>query len=139
MADLDHSHHFFRHIKKSWTDGTFVDPAAFRLAKRDGQFEEGLSVNWMEYFQRPTPQESIAPLREILINKGRSVGGESKFALLNVGTAKAAAAAYTAVAIVTDAEELDASHALVKGYEAHNDEVAEELGKVIIGIYPAKP
>jgi hypothetical protein len=139
MADLDPSHHFFRHIKKSWIDGNFVEPAAFRLTKKDDQFEEGLSVNWMEYFQRSTPQETIAPLREVLINKGRSVGGESKFALLNVGRAKAAAAPYTAVAIVTNEEPLDPSHTLVKGYEAYNDQVAEEFAKVIIDTFPARP
>ncbi len=139
MADLDPSHHFFRHIKKSWTDGAFIEPAAFRLAKKGEQLEEGLSVNWMEYYEKPTPQETIAPFRETLIKKGRAVGGESKFALLNVGTAKAAAALYAAIDIVTAAEEHDPSHALVKGHEAYNDEVAEELAKVVIATYPAKP
>jgi len=139
MAELDPSHHIFRHIQKSRIDGDFIDPAAFRLANKGGQFEEGLSVNWVEYYQKPTPPEVIAPLREMLIAKGRTVGGESKFALLNVGTAKAAAATYTPVSIVTAEEERDPSHTLVKGYEDYNVEVAEELGKVIIAAYPAKP
>ena len=92
--DLKSSDHIFRHIKKSWTAGDFIEPAAFRLRQQqDGRLESGLSVNWVEYFQKPTPEEAIAPLRETLIKKGRSVGGESKFALLNVGTAKTAAAA----------------------------------------------
>jgi hypothetical protein len=136
---LDPSHHIFRHIKKTWMDGGFVDPAAFRLRKEEsGRFEEGLSVNWVEYFQKATPQEAIAPLRDTLVKKGRAVGGESKFALLNVGTAKAAAATYTPVAIILDAEPNDPSHSLVKGYEADNDQVAEELAKVVIDTYPAK-
>ncbi len=138
MANLDHSHHFFRHIKKSWTDGDFIEPAAFRLREENGQFEKGLSVNWLEYFQTPTPQDAIAPLRDILIRKGRTVGGQSKFVLLNVGAAKDAAAKYIPVAIVLDAEPNDLSHSLVKGYEAYNDQVAEELAKVIIATFPAQ-
>lgn len=139
MTNLDDSHHFFRHIKKTWMDGGFIDPAAFRLREENGQLEKGLSVNWLEYFQVPTPQDAIAPLRETLIKKGRSVGGESKFALLNVGAAKAAAAQYTAIAIVLDEEVNHPSHSLIKGYEVYNDQVAEELAKVIIATYPAKP
>jgi hypothetical protein len=139
MKELDQSHHFFRHIKKSWTHGDFVEPTAFRLRmEADGGFERGLSINWFEYFQTTTPQEAITPLRNILVAKGRTVGGESKFAFLNVRTSKTAAAAYTPIAIVPDKEENDPSHALVKNYEAYNDQVAEELSKVIIAMYPAK-
>ena len=137
--ELDPAHHFFRHIKKSWIDQDFIDPAAFRLRAQDGQFEDGLSINWVEYLEKPTPQEAVAPLREALENKGRSIGGQSKFALLNVGAAKDAAALYTAVSIVRDAEEDDPSHSLVKGYEVYNDQVAEELAKIIIEAFPAKP
>jgi hypothetical protein len=81
MSELDHSHHIFRHIKKSWMDDGFIEPAAFRLRNEGGQFERGLSVNWREYFQTPTPQDAIVPLRNILTGKGRKVGGESRFAL----------------------------------------------------------
>jgi len=139
MAELDPNHHVLRHIKKSWMDGEFVDPAAFRLAKKqDGQLEDGLSVNWVEYFGKSHPRETIPLLREIFEKKGRRVGGESKFALLNVDAANAAAARYTAISIVNDEQEHDPSHALVKGYEKYNDEVAEELSKVVIDMFPAK-
>lgn len=139
MRDLDPSHHFFRHIKKSWTDGDFIDPAAFRLRKEDEGFEDGLSVNWVEYFKKSDPKDAIGPLREILEKKkrGRRIGGESKFTLLNVGAAKDAAAKYIPIAVVHNEEEDDASHSLVKGYEIYNDQVAEELAKVIMAIYPA--
>jgi len=138
-TELDPSHHIFRHIKKSWMDGDFLEPAAFRLRQEaDGRFEAGLSVNWLEYFQKATPQEAIAPLRDIFVKKGRTVSPQSRFALLNVGTTKTAAAIYTPVTIVLDAEPDDPSHSLVKGYEAHNDQVAEELAKIVIDTYPAK-
>ncbi len=140
MMELDPSHHIFRHIKKSWMDGEFVEPSAFRLRKDDGtgQFEDGLSVNWAEHFRKSTAQEAIAPLRDILEKKGRKIGGESKFALLNVSAAKTAAAKYAVVSIATDDDPQDPSHAQVTGYEAYNQEVAEELAKVVITTYPAK-
>jgi hypothetical protein len=46
---------------------------------------------------------------------------------------------YTTVAIVLNEEENDPSHSLITGYEAYNDQVAEELAKVIISTYPAQP
>ncbi len=141
MNELDPSHHFFRHLKKSWMDGDFIDPAAFRLRQDNdtGQFEDGLSVNWVEYFGKPTAQEAVAPVRSILEGKGRTVSALSKFALLKVDSAKAAAKQYVDIAVVNDAEPGDASHALVKSYEAHNDQVAEELAKIVIATYSAKP
>lgn len=139
MTGLDDSHHFFRHIKKSWMDGQFIEPAAFRLRRLDnGQLEHGLSINWVEYFQRPTPKEAVQPLRDLLQMKGRKVGGESRFALFKVDTAKAAAAKFTKVEIVMDEEPDDPSHALVKGYQPFNDQVAEELAKVVITSFAAK-
>lgn len=141
MSDIDPAHHIFRHIKQSWMDEDFVDPAAFRLRenKEDGTFEDGLSTNWVEYFKKNTPQEAIPPLRDILEKKGRTIGGSSKFALLNVKAVKDAAAPYTVVTVILDDQDDDPSHSLVKGYEAHNDEVAEELAKVVIAAFPAKP
>lgn len=139
MTDLDDSHHFFRHIKKSWMDGEFIDPAAFRLRTLDnGQFEDGLSINWVEFFQKPTPKEAVQPLCIILQKKGRTVGGKSRFALLEVRGAKAAAARFTNIQIVTDEEPDDLSHALVKGYHSFNEQVAEELAKVVITSFAAK-
>lgn len=139
MTDLDDSHHFFRHIKKSWMDGEFIEPAAFRLKTLDnGQVEDGLSINWVEFFQRPTPKEAVQPLRDILRKKGRTVGGESRFALLKVRSAKAAAAKFTKVEIVMDEEPDDPSHALVKGYQPFNNQVSEEFAKVVITSFAAK-
>ena len=99
-------------------------------------------MNWVEYFRKPTAQEAIPPLLEIFAKKGRKISqkSQSKFALLNVGTAKNAAAEYTTVAIVLDAEEHDPSHSLVKDYdEALNEQVAEQLAKVIIATFPSRP
>ena len=128
MTDLDDSHHFFRHIKKTWMHDEFIDPAAFQLRTlANGQLEHGLSINWVEFFQCPTLKEAVQPLRDLLQKKGRKIGVESKFALLNVRAAKAAAAKFTKVEIVMDEEPDDPSHALLKGYQPFNEQVAEEF------------
>jgi len=140
MTDLDPSHHIFRHVGGASIDGDFIEPAAFRRKKKDGQIEEGLSVNWVEYFQKPTPQEAVPQLRDVFVKKGRKVGSTSKFALLNVGAATTAAMEYATIAIVLDEQDDDPSHSLVKDYdEALNDQVAERLASVIIDAYPANP
>ena len=140
MTDLEPSHHIFRHVGGASIDGDFIDPAAFRRKRKEhGQIEEGLSVNWVEYFHKPTAQEAIPSLRDVFDKKGCKVGSKSKFALLNVGAAKAAAMKYATVDIVLDEKDDDRSHSLVKGYEALNEQVAEELAGVIIAAYPANP
>jgi len=139
MLDLDPLHHIFRYVGGGSIEGDFIDPAAFRRKVKDGKLEEGLSVNWVEYFEKATPKEAIAPLRETFVKKKFKIGATAKFALLNVGAAKTAAARYTSVSIVLDAQENDPSHSLIKDYdEAFNDQVAEELQKVIIDSFPAK-
>jgi hypothetical protein len=96
-----------------------------------------LSVNWVEYFQKAKPEDAVPPLCEIFAKKNRKVGPTSKFALLNVGQAKTAAAKYATVSIVRDQQPDDLSHSLITEYpEALNDQVAEELQKVIIAAYP---
>ena len=65
MADLDPSHHIFRYVGGASIDSDFIDPVAFRRKLKDGKLEEGLSVNWVEYFQKATPKEAIPPLRKI--------------------------------------------------------------------------
>jgi hypothetical protein len=46
---------------------------------------------------------------------------------------------HTTVSIVLDQEANDPSHTLVKGYEFYNDQVAEELAKIVIDTYLANP
>ena len=139
MADLDPSHHIFRYIGGGSIAGDFIDPAAFRRKMKDGKMEEGLSVNWVEYFEKATPEEAIAPLRQIFDVKTFKIGTTAKFALLNVASAKNATAKYANVSIVLDEQENDLSHSLIRDYdEAFNDQIAEELQKVIIDSFPAK-
>lgn len=138
-GDLDPAHHIFRYVGGGSIDGDFIDPAAFRRKIKDGQLERGLSVNWLEWFQTATPQEAVQPLAEVFTKKSFKLGSTSKFALLNVGAAKESASRYANVAVVLDEMPDDPSHSLITNYEeALNDQVAEQLQKVIIASFPAK-
>ena len=141
MSALNPAHHIFRYVGGASIDGDFIEPAAFRRKKKDdGKLENGLSVNWVEYFQTSTSEEAVPLLCAIFAKKGRKVGTTSKFAVLNVREAMEAAAKYAAISIVLDAQEDDPSHSLIKDYdEALNDQVAEELQKVILAAYPPPP
>ena len=141
MKELNPIHHIFRHVGATKIHDDFIDSEAFRLRTDEetgAVIEKGLSVNWVEYFKQSSPQEAVAPLRGVLEKKGRKIGGKSRFALLNIGAAKAAAAKYVTVSIATDSDPLDPSHAQVTGYQAYNYAVAEELVKVILASFPAK-
>jgi len=141
MTALAPAHHIFRYVGGASIDGDFIDPAAFRRKKKqDGKLEDGLSVNWVEYFRTTSPAEAVPSLCDIFLKKGRTIGTTSKFALLNVGAAKKAAAKYAAVSIVLNAQINDPSHSLIKDYdEALNEQVAEELQKVIMAAFPPAP
>jgi hypothetical protein len=91
--ELAATDHIFRHIKKSWIDGDFIEPAAFRLRLHEDEHksEKGLSVNWVEYFKKANPRDAIGPLIEIL-SKKRDIRKTSIFAMLNIRQAKNAAA-----------------------------------------------
>lgn len=137
MYLIDSEHHILRHIKKSWMDGEFVEPAAFRLREIDGQIENGLSVNWAEFFDSDKPEEAVRLICEVFRQKGRSIGGSSKFAFLNVHEAIEAGSKHTSIYVEHDPQQDDESHALIKGYENYNDLVAEELAKAIKHLFPA--
>jgi hypothetical protein len=144
MTELASAHHIFRHVGKTRIHDGFIDSAAFHLRtnKETGEvIEHGLSVNWVEYFQTSTPQEALAPLRHILETKPkkRTVGAESRFALLNVAAVKAVAVKYVPVTIALHEEPGDPSHAMIVGYEAFNELVAEEIRKIIIADYAPPP
>lgn len=148
MTHLPDTDHIFRHIKKSWMDGGFIDPAAFRLRKISESptgFEDGLSVNWVEFFNMPSPAEAVVPLCKVMRANGRTVGSTSTFAMLNNGSVKTAASRYAQITVVhdrippSDGRPGDLSHSLVTGYETRNDQVAEAIHKVIICMYPASP
>jgi len=139
--ELDPAHHIFRYIGGGSIHGDFIDSAAFRRRKKkDGTLESGLSVNWMEWFGVATPEEAVQLLREVFIKKSFSMGATSRFGLLNVGTAKAAASKYANISIIRDSEPNDESHSLVTHYaDSLNDQVAEQLHKAMIASYPTKP
>jgi hypothetical protein len=83
-------------------------PQAFQLRPE----EEGLSVNWVEYFSNPATRrrECVWAMR-----KARSVGGKSAFAVGNVGKIKATCLASGAmVRIVHEPRDGEPSHSAIR-------------------------
>jgi hypothetical protein len=137
--ELDPDHHIFRYVGGSLIDGDEVDSSAFWRKEKDGQLEVGVSVNWVEWFGVPTPEEAVQPLRQVFEKKNFKTGATSRFALLNVGQAQTSAAQYAVVSIARNPEPDDESHSLIGDYDAAlNEQVAEQLKKVIIATYPTK-
>jgi hypothetical protein len=134
--DLPPDHHIFRYIGGGSIHDDFIEPAAFRRKNKGGQLEAGLSVNWVEWFGTATPEEAVQPLCAVFRNKEYKVGATSRFALLNVATAKESASKYAPISILQYKQPKDESHSLVTAYpEALNDEIAEQLHKAMITSY----
>jgi hypothetical protein len=137
--ELDPSHHLFRYVGGSKIQDGVVDSSAFWRTEKNGVLEAGVSLNWVEWFGKDTPEEAVEPLREVFRKKGRTIAPTSQFALLNMGDAKEKAFKYAAVSIAHDPQPDDESHALISGYqEALNEQVAEQLAKSVIASFPGK-
>lgn len=76
-------HHISRWCKASQVDGKVVSPVAFQLEDRDT--DNALSVNWLEFLQQSDRSAEIAEIQCILSKKMKSVGKNSRIAVLNVG------------------------------------------------------
>src|SRR5260370_34483177 len=114
LPEVPSDDHVLRHVTASAIDGDFVDPSAYRLKTLPGgTMEEGLSVNWAEYFKKATLAETVPLVVTALEGKGRTIRRTHKLAGINVGRAVAAASAYVAIRFIKDPEPKDPSHALV--------------------------
>ena len=82
---IPENHHASRHIGRTKIDNGRVTGAAFRRR----EFEESISVNWLEYFGLEDWSDSLRRVTQALERKGRTVGRFSKYALINVGKMRA--------------------------------------------------
>ncbi len=82
LGDLPDEDNVLRHVRYSQKQGEDgADGSAFRLAPD----EEGLSVNWIEFFPNTGKSQAIANIREQI---QRRLGGQSIFAELNIDDVK---------------------------------------------------
>ena len=111
---------------------------AFYLNKEG---DDGLSVNWIEYFRLPALAEALASVRSVMKGKNYTLRKSGLFALINVGGArKAALKNYNRQLQITHdpkPHENDYSHSTVVGYRAKNDiQLALVLKEQTNGVYP---
>ena len=112
---------------------------AFFLRKIDGKDEEGLSVNWVEYFGLSDQEEAMRSVRAALERKGREVGTEGIFALLRVGDTRRAASPQRSICFRHDPVAQDCSHTLIVGYQELEDmELATVLKEQTMEVVPVR-
>jgi len=123
-------------------DGT-VDGSAFRLRKQEGEWENYLSVNWLELLDLPNLQVEIAALQQLFAKKFKKVGATARFATLNCGEVRTHVRSETG-----DTRELhvrpeperphDPSHSGIYGLRPDDDLIADLIAEVVQETYPAR-
>lgn len=134
LPDADH---VSRYCKPSAVDRQGRPMAAAFLPRRD---EEFLSVNWLEYCGLPDLEAAVGQVRMQFQGRGYGLRRNGRFAVLNVGTAKAAVSQQLQRQLRIDHQPRDGdeSHAGIHGYSCTDLAVAAELGLVSHGtVYPA--
>ena len=135
MEHLDPKHHVSRYCGGSHIEDGHVDGAAFML--RPGK---DLSVNWLEYFGRPSRADNVDEVRQVFISKDFTLGATALFAVLKVDTVlrHVEGALGRSLTAVHQPEEDDPSHASLQGYTHEDDMIADLIAEVILETYPAK-
>ena len=138
---LPDDNHVARYCPKGkQTDDRQPAVTAFYLNKEN---DDGLSVNWIEYFGLPTFLEAIEKVREAMRGKAYTIKKSGLFALINVGAARKAAYANYGrqIQVRSDPkpEENDLSHSLIVGYQAKDDiEIALVLKEQACCVFPGE-
>ncbi len=118
--------HVSRHCKPSSVGAHGLPLAsAFRLRAS----ESSLSVNWLEALGAATTDEAVARLRALFLARGFALRANGRFAVLNVGAAKAVVREELGLSLRFDHDPLpdDPSHASITGFPADDLAVAVEL------------
>ena len=101
-------------------------PAAFELRPKK---EDYLSVNWLEFLDASDLEAAVAQVRTVFGKKGYRVKPSGRFAVLEVGSVKAAISAHVSGTVTVEHRPLsdDESHGGVFGYSADDFAVAVEI------------
>ena len=129
--DLPDADSVVRYVKGTLVDNGRVDGSAFLLRGN----EEGLSVNWLEFFSGRTRAQQLDAIKPLVRLK---LARSGRFAQLNVGqTLKCISERLDSARIVhrplsADDEHLaDPSHSQIEGLPPGNTEEAELVGDMI--------
>ena len=111
--------------------------SAFRLRAS----ESSLSVNWLEALGAATTDDAVAQVRALFLASGFGLRANGRFAVLNVGAAKAAIREELgqSLRIDHDPRPNDQPHAAISGFPADDLAVAVELTALVSqeDTYPA--
>ena len=99
--------------------------SAFRLRAS----ENSLSVNWLEAIGAPSTDDAVGRVRALFIVRGFGLPANGRFAVLNVGAAKAVVREEVGLSLRIEHDPLpdDPSHAGISGFAADDLAVAVEL------------
>ena len=103
--------------------------------------ESSLSVNWLEALDATSTEAAIGHVRALFLARGIGLRVNGRFAVLNVGTAKADVRDVLGLSLSVEHEPLpvDPSHAAISGLPVDDLAVAVELTTLVSqeDIYPA--
>lgn len=136
MTALPDTDHVSRYCKPSAVDEDGL-PTEQAFSLRPG--EDHLSVNWLEYFGKPSLEMAVDGIRQVFREKGYQVAKRGRFAVLNVRAAKEAGArGNRLLAIDRLPTPEDPSHAGISGYENSNLTVRLALAQLVTlqDVYP---
>ena len=94
-----------------------------------------LSVNWLEYYGNIGQEEQINHVREDIELK---LAARGLFAILNVGEVIDYIRNVKVLSIIHEPTDKDPSHSGIKGYDIHDQMVANMIAEKVIKTYPAK-
>ncbi|MDE2919233.1 MAG: hypothetical protein OXR64_05240 [Chloroflexota bacterium] len=103
--------------------------------------ESSLSVNWLEALGAASTDAVVDRVRALFVARGFGLRANGRFAVLNVGAAKAAVREELGLSLRIEHDPLfdDPSHAAISGFPADNLAVAVELTTLVSreDTYPA--
>ena len=130
--------HVARYCKPSSVGANGLPLAsAFRLRAS----EDSLSVNWLEALGAASTDAAVGRVRALFVARGFGLRANGRFAVLNVGAAKAVVRVELGQSLRIEHDPLldDPSHAAISGFPADDLAVAVELTTLVSreDTYPA--
>jgi hypothetical protein len=130
--------HIARYCKPTQVQDEQVAATAFMLRKG----EKCLSVNWLEFLNRPNRENELTELRRIYSAKPLQVGAKGKIAILNVGEVcekvRKESPDSRNLDILHDPEPNDPSHSGIYNLREDDELIAELIREAIRETYPAR-
>lgn len=114
-----------------------VDGSAFRRSAKD---VDGVSGNWPNFFPELTLENALREIRKAFAAKERKIPAKSKFAQLPIGKTKfdILAKLDRRLDFLHAKEDLDPSHALIIGYTAEDEIIADLIAQAVEALWPGR-